>query len=48
MRVGPSVSAYRSRYQTASELLGLSAPVVSVRGKGILEVSGKYKEDECK
>jgi hypothetical protein len=48
MRAGPSVSAYRSRYQTASEPLGLSVLVVSVRGKGILKVSGKYKEDECK
>jgi hypothetical protein len=34
MRVGPSGSACRSRSQTALELLGSKAPVVSVQGKG--------------
>ncbi|WP_090632642.1 hypothetical protein, partial [Parapedobacter indicus] len=35
MKVGPSVSEYRFRYQTTAKLLGLNVPVVSVVGKGI-------------
>ena len=41
MREGPSESAYRRRLQTASKLLELKALVVSIRGKGSEEESGK-------
>jgi hypothetical protein len=43
MREGPSEPVYRHGLQTASKLLGLNAPVVSVRGKGPLkgQVSNK-------
>lgn len=36
MKVGPSVSEYRFRYQTTSMLLRLNAVVVSDRGKGLV------------
>src|SRR5690606_22376433 len=35
MKVGPSVSGCRFRYQTTAKLLGLNVPVVSVGGKGL-------------
>ncbi len=47
MRAGPSGSACRSRSQTALELLGLRALVVSVQGKGEAWISsGVSREDE--
>ncbi len=48
MREGPSQPGCRTRLQTAVELLWSRARVVSVKGKGTDNVSGKSRKDERK